>query len=82
MRVSLAERVLGVLFFFFGCSPGAVRASLPKRVLGVLFFFFLGCSPGRYVSTYIYVSWEPADTRYIRADTRYVRMWYMKRTPH
>ena len=42
VRVSLAERVLGVLFFFFGCSPGAVRASLPKRVLGVLFFFWGG----------------------------------------
>ena len=27
------------------------------------------CIRDRYISIYIYVSWEPADTRYIRAHT-------------
>ena len=38
------------------------------RVLGVLFFFWGGVWPW-FISIYIYVSWEPAETRYIRADT-------------
>ena len=85
-RVSLRERVLGVVLFFF------LDVALVLCVCGTLsvcrafsFFCFFGCSPGTYVSTYTadttlvhtefqrYVYWYPA-TRYIRADTRYVRI--------
>ena len=75
----LRERALGVLSFFsFGCTLSVCRA--------FSFFWFFGCSPGTYVSTYTadttlvhtqfqrYVYWYPAGTRYIRADTRYVRI--------